>query len=135
MTLSRKSQAGFSLLELLVAFSIMALSLGLIYQSISASARNVGNLALYQQAAMLADSLLNSRDSVTDHGWNDAGTYASFNWQVSSEPFVSQITASELVPLHQIFITITWQDGGRQHRFNAQTMLPQRQPVPGELVR
>jgi len=136
MTLAaERKQGGFSLLELLVAFAIMAMSLGLIYKSMGASARNVGDLTLHQQATMLAESLLNSRDSVTDQGWNESGAYASFSWQVSSQPYATTINAPEMVPLHQIQLIVSWTDGLGQKQFEVKTLLPQRRPLPGEVVR
>lgn len=132
---ANKNQRGFSLLELLVAFSIMALSLGLIYKAMGASARNVGDLTLHQQASMLAESLLNSRDSVTEQGWNEAGEYAPFSWHVSSQPYASAINAPDTVPLHQIQIVISWADGMHQRQLDIPTLLPQRKPIPGDVIK
>jgi general secretion pathway protein I len=130
----RKDQAGFSLLELLVAFAIMAMSLGLIYRAMGASARNAGDLELHQQASMLAESLLNSKDSVTDQGWNESGVFNSFNWRVSSGPYRAAPAAPDLVLLHEIRISISWPGGATSNQLEVQTLLPQRKPVPGETV-
>lgn len=130
-----KHQSGFSLLELLVAFAIMAMSLGLIYKSMGTSARNVGDLVLHQQASMLAESLLNTKDAVTDQGWNESGAFDAFAWQVTSSPFTSAINSPQLVPLHEIHITISWSDGSGPRQLEAQTLLPQRKPAPGETIR
>ncbi len=128
-------QHGFSLLELLVAFAILAMSMGLIYKSMGASARNVGDMTHHQQASMLAESLLASRDSVTDQGWNESGEHTPFAWQVSSQPYASEIDAQGMVLMHQIHIMISWSDGVRQKQLEIQTLLPQRKPLPGEVVR
>lgn len=130
-----RSQAGFSLLELLVAFTIMAMSLGLIYKSMGTSARNVGDLTLHQQATMLAETLLNSRDSVSDQGWNESGVYSVFFWQVSSRPYGAPSIATEFIRLHEVDITVSWADDTRQKQLQAKTLLPQRKPLPGEVVR
>ncbi len=130
-----KNQRGFSLLELLVAFSIMAMSLGLIYKAMGAGVRNVGDLTLHQQASMLAESLLNSRDSVTDQGWNEGGEYAPFTWRINSQPFASVTNAPEAPPLHQIQIVISWPDGVRPKQLEIQTLLPQRKPLPGDVIK
>ena len=134
-TTNANQQSGFSLLELLVAFTIMAMSLGLIYKSMGASARNVGDITLHQQASMLAESLLNTKDAVTDHGWNESGMFNSFIWHVTSSPFQSAINSPQLIPLHEIRITISWSDGGGQRQLEARTLLPQRKPAPGEAIR
>lgn len=128
-------ESGFSLLELLVAFAIMAMSLGLIYKSMGASTGSVRDLALHQQATMLAETLLNTRDSVTDQGWNDSGEYASFSWRVTSQSFASTISAPEAVRLHEINITISWREGIQSRQLELQTLLPQRKPLPGEVIK
>ena len=132
---AHQKQQGFSLLELLVAFAIMAMSLGLIYKAMGANARNVGDMTLHQQASMLVDSLLNRRDSVTDQGWSESGTHATFAWQINSQLYPSSSNAPAIVPLHEILLTVTWTDGLRQQQLTAQTLLPQRKPLPGEVVR
>jgi general secretion pathway protein I len=128
-------QHGFSLLELLVAFAIMAMSLGLIYKSMGTSARNVGDLASHQYASMLANTLLNTKDSVTDQGWNESGGHGPFTWQISSQPFQSSANAIGLFNLHEIQITISWPNGESPKQLTARTLLPQRKPLPGEVVR
>lgn len=138
----KTSQTGFSLLEVLVAFSIMAISLGFIYKAMGSSARNVGDLVLQQQATMVAESLLLSNDSVSAKGWNESGTSGAFSWRVSSQPFshslgqsVSQPANSpEPVLLHQVQVDISWPDGPKYRTFEVKTLLPQRKPLPGESV-
>lgn len=51
-------QSGFSLLEILVAFSILALSLGVLFQSFSLGLRNARTSEEYTLAALLAQSQL-----------------------------------------------------------------------------
>lgn len=123
-------QRGFSLLELLVAFTIMAMSLGLIYKAMGGSARNAGDLVTRQQALMLADSLLQSRESVHSQGWQESGTHGRFEWQASTEPRGQ--TAPGALALHQLNIVVRWADGSATRQITAQTLLPQRKPAPGE---
>lgn len=129
--LGPKDQRGFSLLELLVAFTIMAMSLGLIYKVMGASARNAGDITTRQQAIMLADALLQTRDAVTGQGWFEAGTHGRFAWQASTAPWGQ---ASPDLPLHQLNIVVSWADGTAKRQITAQTLLPQRKPYPGEPV-
>jgi general secretion pathway protein I len=126
----RSGQRGFSLLELLVAFTIMAMSLGLIYKAMGGSARNAGDLVTRQQAIMLADSLLQSRESVNSQGWQESGTHGRFEWQASTEPWGQ--TAPGALALHQLNIVVRWADGTATRQVFAQTLLPQRKPAPGD---
>lgn len=118
-----------------MAFSIMAMSLGLIYKAMGVSARNVNDITLHQQATQLIESLLNTHDSVTAQGWNETGQQEALTWRVSSHPFPSPANAQQTLPLHQITITVTWQDGAKQTQTDVQTLLPQRAPLPAEVVK
>ncbi|OPH17317.1 general secretion pathway protein GspI, partial [Azospirillum brasilense] len=64
-----RGQQGLTLLELLVAFAIMALALGMLYRAMGGSARSVADVDRYQRAVVLAQSLLALRDAVPEQGW------------------------------------------------------------------
>jgi len=113
----------------------MAMSLGLIYKAMGASARNVGDITRHQQATLLLNTLLNTHDSVPVQGWNETGMQEELTWHVSSRPFPTTIEAEQTLPLHQLDITVTWHDGAKLAQVEIQTLLPQRQPLPGESIK
>ena len=122
-------------MEVLVAFAIMAMSLGLIYRVAGGSARHVADAAQSQHAAWLAESLLASRSSVLAEGWNEDGESAGFTWQVRSNPFNSGVSNLQAIPLHEIRLAIQWTAGSRPGQIDLVTLLPQRKPAPGEVIR
>ncbi len=128
-------QSGFSLLELLVAFAIMAVSVSLLYRVAGNSARNTADIGLQQHSVWLAESLLTSRTYVGPEGWNESGESAGFMWQVRSAPFASGVQGPLVVPMHQVSLVVSWATGFRRNQFELQTLLPERKPRPGELIR
>lgn len=122
---------GMSLLELLVAFSILALSLGVLYKAIGGSARNVADAERYQRAVLLGESLLSARDAVTADGWSEEGQSAGYAWSVRSAPLETE--ASRRNPgapvLHQVDILIDWSgERGTARSLHLSTLRPQRKP-------
>jgi general secretion pathway protein I len=131
----RGAQKGFSLLELLVAFAIMAMSLGLLYRLAGGSARDVANVDQSQQATWLAESLLASQSSVSASGWNEGGESAGFQWQIRSSPYNSGVADPAVTPLHEVRLSVSWTSGARPGNIELVTLRPQRKAVAGEVVR
>ena len=129
--LTAESQQGFSLLEMLVAFSIMAFSLAMIYRVSGGTARSAGELEHYQQAALLAASVLNLRDTVPPSGWNGRGDSAGFRWEVRSTPFPTPVSGPNVPSLHEVSVTVLWSEGTAVKRYDLLTLRPQARPVPG----
>ena len=123
------------MLELLVAFVIMGISLGMLYQATGTDARNIDRVQQTYSATLLGESLLSWRDTVPETGWNESGRSAGFDWQISSAPFPTAVQAPNAPVLHEITLAITWSDSGRVQRLDLVTLRPQRRPVPGGQVR
>ena len=132
---SRTWQQGFSLLELLVAFSIMALSLGMIYRAAGGSMHSMAEVEQHQRAALVAQSLLSLRDSVSEEGWNETGETAGYAWQVRSTPYPTPVNDLKAVSLHEITLTVSWGQGDQVRHMHLATLRPQRKPPAGAVIR
>lgn len=142
MRTSSRLQRGFSLIEVLVAFSIMALSVGLLYRILAGSVRDVQALDTQLQASVLAQSLLSLKDFVPPEGWLQAGSSGPFEWRVTSAPYsmssdnASGLHAPEGSPanpmLHEVRLVIEWQEHTHRKVWELNTLLPviQVSPIP-----
>jgi general secretion pathway protein I len=128
---SSAGQRGFSVLELLVAFVIMAFSLGMLYQASGGTVRALGDTETRQRAALLAQSLLNSREALPETGWSETGTSAGLTWQVTSEPFPSRVADSRATVLHEIRVVVGWTDRRGARQLEVTSLLPQLSALPG----
>ena len=110
-----KPAAGFSLLEMVVAISILALALGALYQAAGGATRNVRVDEKYAYGVELARSLLADNGRVPAAGVNAAGaTSGGFNWYVKTSPVDLRRTPLAGALLHEIEVGVSWVDGGRR---------------------
>jgi general secretion pathway protein I len=113
--MNRKSAAGFSLLEMVVALSILALSLGALYQATGTATRTAGIDEKYAYGVELARSLLADNGKVPSSGANLAGeTNGGFSWYVKTEPLAFGRTSAPDTLLHEIEVGVSWVDSGKR---------------------
>ena len=132
---ARPRQQGFTLLELLVAFAIMALSLGALYRASGGTV--VAALAVERQgqAALLAQSLVNAHDVVPSGGLQASGERAGMAWSLRSEPYENNPAEPGAVLLHRLMVRVAWEDAGRPGVLEWATLRPERQPLAGARLR
>ncbi len=126
-----KRQTGFTLLELLIAFVIMASSLGMLYRASGGVVRNIGDTEQHARATILAQSLLNTKNSVPETGWNEKGQSADLYWTVSSAPYGDASLRPGMPALQQIQIIISWTNWRGHRELQLSTLLPQSKPKAG----
>lgn len=126
--LQQQAQRGLTLLELLVAFSIMAMSVALLYRVMGSSARSVADIERHQRAAVLAQSLLSLRDTVPEGGWQQSGNTGGYQWRIQSAPYDTGVSGPTIPVLYEVGISIAWADGGRQRNLDITTLRPLRKP-------
>ena len=115
-------QRGFSLLEILVAFSILALSLGVLMQIFSGSLRNADITRDQAQAVALAQTLLASAgvETALAAGERSGSVDDKFRWQLRAAPAAQELRAgaSGAVPLTlelwEVSVRVAWGGDARQ---------------------
>jgi len=114
--MNRPASAGFTLVEVLVALTILAVSLAVLLQVISASldrARQVRNETL---AAGLLQSLLAEQGTTIRLGDREGEAAGALHWRVHAVPYGS---AGDQDAWHAkptlIAVTVTWDDGGLRY--------------------
>jgi general secretion pathway protein I len=120
--LRANKQRGFSLLEILIAFSILALSLGILLKIFSGGVNTAGVAEEYTAAVQIAESLMAQTgvESPLQQGESSGQVNDKYYWRVSVTPF--QFVAEDLdvtaiaAVLFKVKVTVNWGDNadGRQ---------------------
>lgn len=103
---------GFSLLEMLVATSILGIALSTLYVAASSATRNVRADERYAYGVELAQSLLAEYSVVSADGMTDGGvTAGGFRWTVSASPADTGRSGLPRGTLQSIDVVVAWSDG------------------------
>jgi general secretion pathway protein I len=120
---ANQHQRGFSLIEILVAFVILAMSLTVIFRIFSGGLRNVALSEDYAQAVLVAESQLSAigvseplEQGVTSGEWGDR-----FRWQRVVELYQPWAQDKELAaPLlgYLVTVNVDWAHAGRNRQIS-----------------
>jgi len=127
-----KQSAGFTLIEILAAFLIFALSFAVIMQIMSSSMRNTRIAGDLTQAALYAQSKMDMLgiEAPVEEG-SDSGEFDQrYRWDMRVEPYTiddERGIDSERIPvdLYQVTLTVFWQNGGREESTDFTTLYAQ----------
>ena len=116
-----RNQRGFSLIEVLVAFMILALSLTVIFRIFSGGLRNVALSEDYARAVLVAESRLSTigvseplQRGVTSGEWGER-----FRWQRvvdTYQPWQQERELSTQVEAYRVSVSVDWEHAGRSRQ-------------------
>jgi general secretion pathway protein I len=114
-----RRQAGFSLLEVMVAFSILALTMGVLMQIFSRALTTTAKSGEYSRAATLAESRLNAvgNEIPLEVGLFSGEPQDGLSWQVYIEPYEPvDVTWEPTLEAYRVTSVASWGDGSDGRR-------------------
>ena len=122
-------QQGFSLLEILIAFSILALSLGILLKIFSAGVNTAEVAEDYTAAVQIAESLMakTGLETPLQAGQDSGLENEKYNWQVTVSPFAfnpeNVDTSTIPVVLFKVKVVVSWENDNADDRLVELTTL------------
>jgi general secretion pathway protein I len=110
-------EAGFTLIEIVVAFAVAALLLGALYQIFSTALRSGATAEHYSRAVLLAESALEASGAALDLAALDeleqiGGRYER-RTRVRARPDLVSGSRDGGVMLYEVEVSVTWNEGPR----------------------
>jgi general secretion pathway protein I len=127
--IAQKSNRGFSLLEILVAFVILALSLGALLGVFSRGLTTASMSSHYSEAAIIAESKLAEAGIVQPlEEASYGGETGIYNWYVNILPYswpvedVDPALTNNVTDTFQIDIDVSWRQGARPMKIHVTSL-------------
>ena len=115
---SRGRSRGFTLLEVLLAFVVFALSFAMVLEILSGSIRSTARAKEYTEVALIAQSIMDQvgLEIPLQPGFTLDGETGTYRWDLSIEPFqgvgdtLNSVELAELtgIDLLQVRLSISW---------------------------
>lgn len=137
-----RTQQGYTLIEVIVAFSLLALALTLLLGTLSGATRQVRWAADAGRAALHAQSLLDEvgvgepiRPGVREGELEDG----QYRWRIEARPWVDPTTPPDAPRdvggprLYELRLSMQWRQGGPRERLQLRTLRLSVPPQDGTL--
>ncbi len=125
---ARRRSGGFTLLEVLVAFTVLAISLGVLFEIFSTGMRASRSAEEYTRATLLAESKL-AAIGITDaleEGETTGAFGDGYNWRVAVRPYRLDGPEEEGPPppieAYEVVVTVAWGEGSGERSVSLTTL-------------
>jgi general secretion pathway protein I len=116
-------QAGFSLLEVLVAFAILALALGVLFQVFTSGMRNTQIAARHSEAMIIAESRLAELAAGDLEEGGEQGESGDFHWSTQTIPYeLDEAVSLPTTSLMELSVRVEWSDYGKRRSIALNTL-------------
>ncbi len=131
--MSGRAQAGFTLLEVLVALAVLSLAVVASIQGVAQGLRLLKAAGDHQQAMLVAD--LKAREVLTPREGQEQGTEGEFRWErrvrLQEAPDLAPPGTIPLWRVYEVVVTVQW-DRRRQVELATLRLVPAGQQEPSE---
>ena len=117
------------MLELLVAMSIMALGVALIYRVAGGNLRSSADLAQRQHAIELAESLLTEYAALPPGAWSESGRLGVIDWRAESGPQAVGPDEPNRPRLRELNLHLSWPTVRAAGELRVQAWVPEYRPA------
>jgi general secretion pathway protein I len=121
---SLATRSGFTLLEVLVALSILGMAVTVILQLFSANLRSISFSENYVKVAMEAEAkmreILDSQD-FPEKSWNGK-TEGGYRYEASVTNVLAERTDNLKVKMVEISVSVFWTEGGKERSSKLKTL-------------
>jgi len=124
-------QGGFSLLEVLVAFAILALAVGTLLSLFATGLRNTAVASDYTRALALAESRLAYYQGIEPQQLESGeveGTEAGYHWHSRVSPYDEVMSSGRPTRLYRIEVAVNWDGDGKSRELQLSTLRIGRSP-------
>lgn len=121
-----RRQRGFSLLEVLVAFAILSISLGVLLQVFATGLRNAGLAGDYTQATLYAESILAAmgRETPLTEGERSGPVNERFSWRSVVSAYAEGLPDPEKIRAraYRVRVEVYWPGLGQNRSVTLETL-------------